>query len=339
MRVALEPLTLRFRAPVLTAFGALTERELLILTLETDDGLIGRGEAAPLEPYDGVALYAVAAQIEACRPLLEAGDPARRSELLADCRGHARLPQALAAIDLALWDLAGARAGTPVAELLGASARAVPVNATIAAEEPAEAATQAAAAAGAGFRCVKVKVGVGQDVARVAAVRAAVGPRIALRVDANGAWDVEEALAALRALAPHGVELAEEPVHGLASLRAVRERSPVPIAMDETAAAPGALASGATDFVCLKVARCGGIDGTLAAARSAQAAGAAVYVASTFDGPLGIAAGLHVAAALAPLPACGLATLGAFTGVGARLAPRDGAIALPSGPGLGVGPR
>jgi L-alanine-DL-glutamate epimerase-like enolase superfamily enzyme len=181
---------------------------------------------------------------------------------------------------------------------------------------------------------VKVKVGVGDDVARVAAVRAALGPGAELRLDANGAWSPEEAVRAIETLAPAGLELVEEPVHGLDGLRAVRERVAVRIAMDETAAVPGALASGAADAVCLKLGRCGGISGLLACASLVRASGAEPYVASTFDGPLGIAAALHAAAALRVAPACGLATLDHFAGVEHPLHARRGAIAVPRGPGL-----
>ena len=107
--------------------------------------------------------------------------------------------------------------------------------------------------------------------------------------------------------------------------------------MDETAAEPGAVEAGAADAVCLKVARCGGISALLREAAAARAAGSVVYVASSLDGPLGIAAGLHAAAALAatgPVPACGLATLGMFAELDDVLAPYRGAIAVPSGPGL-----
>jgi L-alanine-DL-glutamate epimerase-like enolase superfamily enzyme len=235
--------------------------------------------------------------------------------------------------------LEGRRAGAPVRALLHPrAANAVAVNATIGAEDRAGAAAQAAAAAALGYRCIKVKVGAGDDAGRVAAVRAAAGPGMLLRVDANGAWlSVEEAVLNLRALAPAGLELAEEPLHGVGPLRELRAVSPVPIAMDETAAEPGAGSSGATDAVCLKIARCGGISGLLREAAEARAAGSAVYVASTFDGPVGIAAALHAAAALAadgPLPPCGLATLGAFEAVDDPFVLRDGCLAVPDGPGL-----
>ena len=213
------------------------------------------------------------------------------------------------------------------------------MNATLGAEDRAGAAAQARAFRAAGFACVKVKVGVGDDAGRVAAVRAAVGPEVAVRVDANGAWgSPAEALANLRALAPAGLELAEEPVHGVEALRAVRAGSPVRVAMDETGAEPGAAGSGAADAVCLKIARCGGISGVLRDAAAARAAGSEVYVASSFDGPLGVAAGVHAAAALAAggggCCTAGWPRSGVFGGLTTCCRRGGGVIAVPSGPGL-----
>lgn len=334
MRVAVEPVTLRFRAPVTTAFGELRERDLLRLTIEGPDAVAGHGEAAPLEPYDGVPMEVVRQALEAYRPVLEGGDGATGAELLDACREIADLPQALAAVDLALWDRAGRREGRPVSALITEDAdSSIVVNATVGAVDRAGAAAAAAEAARAGYRCVKVKVGVGDDAGRIAAVRAAVGPRVDLRLDANGAWEIDEAVRAIESLAPAGLELVEEPVHGIEGVRAVRERVPVRIAIDETAAEPGALSSGVADAVCLKIARCGGISALLAQAALVRASGADVYVASSFDGPLGIAAALHCAAALRPSLACGLATLGLFEGFEDDV--RDGAIAVPTGAGLG----
>jgi L-Ala-D/L-Glu epimerase len=289
----------RLRTPLRTAWGTLHERETLHVTLRFGPGDWGEGEAAPLEPYDGVPLAAVRAALDAYA-LIDAPP----EELLAACRSERDLPQALAAVDLALWDRRSRRERTPIAKLIAPDALdAVPVNATIGAEDRAGAAAAAATAARAGFTCVKVKVGIGDDGGRVAAVRAA-APGIAIRVDANGAWTTpNEALANLRALAPIGIELCEEPVHGVEALREVRGESPVPIAMDETHA-PG---SGAADAVCLKITR-GGITGVLEDAQAARAAGCDVYLASTYDGPLGLRAGLHAAAALKVTRHCGLAT-------------------------------
>jgi L-Ala-D/L-Glu epimerase len=300
MRLAVRPVRHELRAPLRAAWGELHVRELLEVRLESGPGDYGEGEAAPLEHYDGVSIAAVRAALDAYARVLE-DEP---DDPLQACRAERDLPQALAAIDLALWDREARRTGTPIARLIAPDAlAAVPVNATIGAEDRATAAAEAAAAVREGYRTLKVKVGIGDDAGRLAAVRAVVGRQVALRADANGAWRTpEEALANLRALAPVGLELCEEPVHGVEALRAVRARSPVPIAMDETNA-PG---SGAADAVCLKISR-GGITGVLADARAARAAGSDVYLASTYDGPRGIAAAVHVAAALKVTRACGLA--------------------------------
>lgn len=338
MRVALARRTLRLRAPLHASWGTLRERELFRLSLTDDDGVSGHGEAAPLQPYDGVSAGRVARALEAYRDVLLDLRPGVRA--LEACRRVDDLPQALAAVDLALWDLAGSREGRPVALLLSdRPADKVMVNATVTPTDRAGAAEAAARAAEQGYTCLKVKVGLGDDAGRVAAVRAAAGPAMALRLDANGAWDVTAAVRAIEVLAPAGLELVEEPCHGLARVREVRARVAVRVAIDETAAEPGALGAGVADAVCLKIARCGGIGGLLAAAALVRASGGEVYVASSLDGPLGVAAALHAAAALGghgPLPPCGLATLGLYQGYEDVLAVRDGAIAVPAGPGLGV---
>jgi L-Ala-D/L-Glu epimerase len=336
MDVALEPVTHRLRTPLRTSYGDVRERGAFVLTITAADGVTGTGEAAPLEAYDGIPLELVEAALERYADVLADDRGRTGAELLDACRAVADLPQALAAVDLALWDAAGRRAGRPVCELLNdATLEHVPVNATIGATDRAAAAAAAAQAVDAGCECVKVKVGTGDDAARVAAVRRAVGDAVALRLDANGAWTVEEAVAAIDVLGRSGLELVEEPVSGIAALRAVRERVPVRIAMDETAAEHGAIASAAADAVCLKVSRAGGISALLAQAALVRATGAEVYLASTLDGPLGIAAAAHCAAALRVELPCGLATLGMLDGdADGRLAIHHGRLRVPSGPGL-----
>ncbi len=337
MRVSLERVSAALRSPFVSASGAVERRELLLLRLQTADGHAGCGEAAPLESYDGVSIEECEAALEDCRAALAGSDAAEREPLLAECARLAVLPQAIAAVDLALWDLAGRRAGRPVWQLLGAEAPAgVEVNRTVAAPDRAGAASEAAAARRDGYRTLKLKAGTGDDAGRLAAVRAAVGPDMAIRLDANGAWSVAEAEATLRALAPAGIELCEEPVSGLDQLAVLGELTDVPLALDETAAAPGALERRICEAVCLKIARCGGITGLIDAARRARAAGYQVYLASTLDGPLGIAAALHAAALLAPERACGLATLQLFAGRRDPLAPRAGRIEVPVSAGLGA---
>ncbi len=337
MRLTVSERVLALREPLGFAWGELRERRILEVDIEAGDGTVGHGEAAPLEPYDGVSLERAAAALAAYAPIIAGRGDDLRGDLLVDaCRDVDPLPQALAALDLALWDIAGKRSGKSLCDLVAdGPLAAVPVNATIDAADRAGAANAAAAAAREGYRCVKVKVGSGDDAGRVAAVRAAVGPEIALRLDANGAWDVDEAVRAIEALAPAGLELVEEPVHGIAAMRAVRERVAVRIALDETAAEPGALAAGVADAVCLKIAGSGGIASLLVRAALVRAHGGEAYLASTYDGPRGVAAALHAAAALRVDLPCGLATLEAFAEP-SPFAVVDGAIAVPTAPGLGV---
>jgi L-alanine-DL-glutamate epimerase-like enolase superfamily enzyme len=342
MRLDAERRTLRLARPLESSYGAVRERELLLVTLTGGDGSVGYGEAAPLEAYDGVSIERVQRVLESYRPVLARSADMNGAQVIEACRGVEDLPAALSAIDMALWDRAGRRAGKPVAAMLSDDpVTQVPVNATLSALDRAGVAEQAAAAVRAGFECLKLKVGVGDDAGRVAATRAAAGPRVALRLDANGAWSVEQAVAMIDALSPAGLELVEEPTHGVHAMREVRERVAVRVSIDETADEHGALTAGVADAICLKISRCGGIAGLLAAATLVRATGAEVYLASTLDGPLGIAAAIHAAGALAsrgPVAHCGLATLEMFEGLENPLPAQGGAIALPTGPGLGVEP-
>jgi L-alanine-DL-glutamate epimerase-like enolase superfamily enzyme len=342
VRLRFQRRTLSLTTPMRTSYGQITERELLAVSITDEDGVTGHGEAAPLEPYDGVSIEEVELALERYESVLARSEGMNGVQLVDACRGVEDLPPALAAIDLALWDRAGRLSGRPIASMITDNpASDVPVNATLSALDRVGVAEQAATAVRDGFACVKVKVGMGDDAGRVAAARAAAGPETALRLDAHGAWSVEEAVRAIEALGPAGLELVEEPVHGLQAVREVRERVAARVAIDETAAEHGALGAGVADAVCLKISRCGGISALLAAATLVRASGAEPYLASTFDGPLGIAAAIHAAAALAsrgPVPHCGLATLALFADLENPLPASNGRIAVPGAPGLGVEP-
>ena len=316
--------TLELREPLTTSYGTVERRLLFEVTLADGIGPDGCGEAAPLQAYDGVSDELVRAALHRYADALTGLPDAAGPAVMEACREVADVPQALAAVDLALWDRAGKRAGKPVAALLSDDhLDEVRCNALL------TSLGQAQDAVDRGFDCLKVKVGLGDDARTIAALRAALGQEVMLRLDANGAWDVELAVRSIEALAPAGIELVEEPVTGIDELRAVRERVTTRIAMDETTAMPGALASGAADAVCLKISRAGSIAALLAQATLVRSTGADVYLASSFDGPLGIAAAAHCAAALRCDLPCGLATLGAFDG----FEPAGPSIAI-DGPGL-----
>lgn len=340
MNVNISVYEARLRAPWVSSRDSVGVRPLIVLGLVGADGAAGFGEAAPLVGYDGVSAGDVLAALEDCRPPLTRSDGHNRQTLLEQCAERAVPPQALAAIDLALWDLEGRRAGEPVWRLLGAATPPpVPVNWAIASADRAGAAAEASEARKRGFDTVKVKVGIGDDAGRLAAVRAVIGATSAIRIDANGAWSPAEAQAHLRTLEPVGIELCEEPVCGLEAIRELSNRTAIPLALDESAAEPGALDRRACALVCLKIAGCGGLTGLLSAAARARAAGYEIYLASTLDGPLGIAAALHAAAVLSPTRACGLATLPMFEGRRDPLPAAVGTIEVPRGPGLGEGLR
>jgi o-succinylbenzoate synthase len=316
---SLRLLRVPLKAPFVTANGVVSARELLLLRLEASDGTVGYGEAAPFEPYDGVPL-------ERALAALTGG-------------GGRRPPQARAAEEIARLDLQARQEGRPLAEL---AKDALPVNMTLPAGPPEEVAARAQDGVREGFACFKVKVGLPEDAERVAAVREAVGPWPALRVDANGAWTVEEAVHAIRAIEQHDLELVEQPCRTLRELAEVRQRVSTPIAVDESVTTLRELRRAveleACDIVNVKLAGWGGFKPAREALRTANEHGLAAFLSSTLDGPWGIAAALQLAASEGLSLACGLATLELFEGpLGRSLAaPRRGTLRVPAGPGLGV---
>jgi o-succinylbenzoate synthase len=195
----------------------------------------------------------------------------------------------------------------------------VPVNVTVPAVGPEQAAMIVHASAG--CRTAKVKVAEpGQtetdDLARVEAVRDALGPTGRVRVDANGGWDVDTAVRMVRLLDRVGLEYVEQPCRTVEELAAVRRRVDVPVAADESirrAADPLRVARlDAADIAVLKVQPLGGVAACL---RIAEQIGLPVVVSSALESSVGIAAGIALAAALPELPyACGLATLQLLAG-------------------------
>jgi L-alanine-DL-glutamate epimerase-like enolase superfamily enzyme len=328
---------------------------MVVVRIRTDEGPFGLGEAVPLALRGGPELSSVESElVEDCGPALAgveleplgSGRPgARRAieELLERCRTRSVSRQALAAIDLALHDLAGRLAGEPVWRLLGATG-AIPVvcNGTLWAGPPERVAARARELVAAGFETLKLKVGTEADMETVTAVRDAVGGSVAIRVDANGAWSPSEAIAALRGMEPIGLELIEQPAADLAGLAEVRAAGGIPIVADESVAGPAdaeqAAQLGACDATTIKIAKVGGIAAALEVAGRLPA-----YLSSALDGPIGIAAAAHLAQVLprsgfAAGLAHGLATSAMFATDPASIAAQlDGDRLLPPpGPGLGV---
>jgi o-succinylbenzoate synthase len=272
-----------------------------------------------LTPYDGVTVDEVMAALQS--------------------GGGGGPPQARAAEEMALLDLEASRAGRAIGE---PGADAIAVNRTLAGGPPAEVAERAAEGVSAGYSCFKVKVGLPDDAERVAAVRDAVGPWPALRVDANGAWSPADAVAAIERLKVYDLQLVEQPCATLEQMAEVRQAVDVPIAADESVATPAdvraAASAGACDVVNVKLAPSGGFSAARDALREARRHGLDAFLSSTLDGPWGISAALQLAAAERVRLACGLATLELFDAALALALPppADGLLVVPQGPGLGL---
>ena len=338
------PYSLPFREPYVTSRGRLTERALLMVRVSSE-GIDGWGETAALSLRGGAGIAEVAGEVEgACRGALvdEDFDPSRVWSALARCRNRGATAPALAAVDIALHDIAGKAAGLPVWKLLGApSASPVLCNATLPAANPVELAAAAERWAAEGFRTFKLKMGLASDVAQIATVRGVLGPEVRIRIDANGAWTLDQAAERLAAIGEHTVELAEEPVSGLEQLAALRRRTSIPLAGDESISSPRdareAVEADACSLAAVKLAKVGGITAALEVARTMPA-----YISSALEGPVGIAAAAHAVQALPARPehdglAHGLATERLFSEtVGAGLASDGDTLLVSDVPGLGV---
>jgi L-alanine-DL-glutamate epimerase-like enolase superfamily enzyme len=316
-----------FRRPFATATGMWLHREAWILFVAGPDGRIGIGEAV-LEPD--------ATEVEEtllARLVREAADRARSGDVpdaeeleLIGTPGRAFR----AALDTARFDLLGGGAGVGAADggSGGSSAPGIPVNGTIGFGGPAAGAQAALQAIEAGFTTLKLKAGAEREtldlVARVRAIRAAVGPDVRLRLDVNGTWDLPTAEERLEAVARFGIEYVEQPLPADdgAGAAELRRRVDVPVAADEAAASLVAvrrlLAEGAADVLVVKPARVGGPLAVAEIAEAAAARAVPVVLSTLFETGIGIAAALasaarlpHVAAARFPASlAHGLATAG-----------------------------
>lgn len=330
------PYALPFKSPYVTARGRLERREMVLLRLRSEDGLIGLGEAVPLSLRGGATLPQVVSELK---------ELAKRDELDEETLGSSALgltaPARCAALT-ALMDLRGRRAVGDVTPA-EATSQAVKCNATLIAGEPAAVAADAERWAGEGFSAFKLKLGVGDDVGQVRATREALGPNARIRVDANGAWDVETARHTLQEIEPFDVELAEQPVATLEEAAQVSGSTSIPLAGDESIVdrsdAVRAVRLGACKLAGLKLSKVGGPEEAIAIAEVLPS-----FVSSALDGPVGIAAAAQVAqtvdqAALGtPRLAHGLATqrLFASTIASVECELREGMLHLPDGPGLGV---
>jgi o-succinylbenzoate synthase len=327
-------------------------RRGLALRLVDDAGAVGWGEASPLPGYRDDTLDQAAAALETAlaAPLALAldGPLDRELDALLDARGltAAAAPAARFALETALLDLGAQRAGVSLAALLtdGAPSARVPL-AALTLGEPDQISAAVERGRATGISTFKLKVGArgrfDAECALLASLRARHRDAIALRLDANGAWQLTEAPNKLATLAAFAPELVEQPV--AASELCALADAPVPIAADESvrggdAAIDALLATPAVTALVLKPMALGGALRCRAIARRASARGRAVIVSHLFDGPIALAAAAELARALGGSLAAGLAPhagLDAWPPVAVPQLARDAIVAAP-GPGLGV---
>lgn len=371
----LTPLRLDLVRPLKTARATYAAREGFVVRLVDEDGRVGQGEAMPLPEFGTEPLEATEAALRLWLGALKGQSLADTLEAIestlvplpveqgqgagARIRDYDReppmpMPAAEHALELALLDLLARRKGMPLCWLLAEEARPeVSVNALLGEDSPEALAEEARRAVAEGFGTLKLKVAgrsLDDDEARVRAVREAVGPRVRLRLDANGGWSEPEANRAVDRLGWYELEVLEQPTPAddLSALWRIQRRAPCPIAADESLASPTALrallalelgSAPAVGALVLKPMVLGGLLPAMGVARRAARLGMRAYVTSSLDGVVARAGAAHLAAALPSGDlASGLAVGRLFTNepAGHPYQPVEGRIRLPDTPGLGL---
>ncbi len=307
--VRLGKLSVPLRVPFKTALRTVNSVEDVIVELRTDTGAVGYGEAPPTGAVTGDTSGAIIGAIQ---------DHIAKSILGRDVDDFEDLLQtvqkcivkntsAKAAVDIALWDLYGQLYGIPVYKLMGGARKHIVTDITISVNDPEEMARDAVSAVERGYDCLKVKVGADPtlDVARLAAVRQAVGNDVCIRIDANQAWQPKEAVRILNQMQERGLalEFVEQPVKAqdLAGMKYVTERSYVPVLADESVFSPEdalkIMQMGAADMVNIKLMKCGGLYNALKIVSAAEVYGVECMIGCMLEAKISVNAAVELACA------------------------------------------
>ena len=298
--------SLPLKVPFRIAIGVTIESKSLFIRVHTDAGLYGMGEANVLPPVVGETPETALASATFLAKLLIGADPLD-VEGLVDKMRRAIPTQSTtrSAFDMALWDIVGKAANMPLYAVLGGRRRTIVTDNTVGLEAPEVMAERASDFVARGFTAIKVKLGtdLATDIERVRLVRAAVGPSIAIRVDANQGWSRVTARQALASIAPFGPQYCEQPVAAwdIEGLADIRRTSPIPIMADEALFderdAIALVRRQAADYFNIKLAKSGGISIALRINAIAEADGIACMVGCMTECRLGLSAALHFASA------------------------------------------
>lgn len=302
--------------PFITAVRRADTADLVFVEAVDEDGRSGWGEAAISWRVTGESPESVAAVVSGpIRAAVLGHAPRDLLEQAATAKAVWGNAAARSAVDWALADLDAGQHGQPLADALASGGgtpsgtRSVRTDMTLSADQPSAVAVAAAGHVSAGFTTLKVKAQAGIDIRAVlSAVRHEVGDAIVLRVDANQAWSVDEAITAIRACEDAGLVLqfVEQPVTAddIDGMAAVRAAVDTPILADEsarTALDVRRLAlAGAADLVNIKLAKTGGVAETLRTVAAARTAGLGILIGCMLEGPVGVGAAAALAAVVAP---------------------------------------
>ena len=275
----------RLKQPVVTAAGTFSTFPVVLIDLETEEGVTGRSY---IFVYERFAMKPAVLLIESLGALvagqrlypLDVAQFLQRRLRLLGTEGLMSL--ALGGLDLAAWDAMARAANLPLAVLLGAQPRPTPAYRTLTSMTPEGAAADAVKAVTRGFSGVKVKLGaagIAEDVAVIAAIRREVGPRVAIMGDYNQVLSVPEAIARGRVLDEHGLTWIEEPTrsYDFAGHAEIARHVNTPISIGENwSGVPDAaksIASSASDFIMPDAVKIGGVTGWMRTAALAEAQG------------------------------------------------------------------
>jgi L-alanine-DL-glutamate epimerase-like enolase superfamily enzyme len=296
------------RHPSVVAYETLEIAPNVVVRVELANGLVGYGNAAPDQHVTGETAESVEHTInQIFKPVLLGAEATEFHALTPTLSKLAsRQPTALAAIDIALWDLFGKLAQKPLYQMLGVLFKTrrerIETFVTLSIEETALNVESARDLQARGFKALKIKCGLDAtaDIARVQAVRAAVGKQMRIALDANQGYSVAETLRVLAALADCDIAFIEQPVKATDAegLRELCERSPIPVMADESVLAPADVMFTPAPLVNLKLMKCGGVSNAILLSAAAQARKLRLMVGCMDESRISMAAAAHVALAL-----------------------------------------
>lgn len=303
-----KPLKIKLNGTFKVAFTEIDYAENVLIKIQTDDGVIGYGEAAPMPFVTGETAQSVEAALDLLKPGLIGLNPLALDKIHEIIDGAILSnTSAKCAIDMALYDIAGKAFGKPVYELLGGSSGKVQNDATIGIAAPEEMADKALYyVEELGYNILKIKVGIDpkSDIEALKLIRKAIGPDIRLRVDANQGYTTSVAVGVLDSMEQLGVEAIEQclPAWDFEGSAYVRSKAKgIAIMLDESIHGPKdvmkAVKIGAADILNIKLMKCGGLYPGAQIAAIAQAAGLTCMVGCMLETRLALTAGLSLVAA------------------------------------------